>query len=48
MLLAISDASVLVDMADSNLLGPLTRLPYRFVVPDFVVKEITRVEQRES
>jgi len=48
MLLAICDASVLVDMADSNLLGPLTRLPYRFVVPDFVVKEITRVEQRES
>lgn len=47
MLLAISDASVLIDMADSNLLGPLTKLPYRFVVPDFVVREITRDEQRE-
>jgi len=47
MLLAISDASVLVDMADSNLLGPLTRLPYRFVVPDFVVKEITLHTQKE-
>jgi len=47
MLLAISDASVLVDMADTNLLGPLTKLPYRFVVPDFVVKEITRDAQRE-
>ncbi len=46
MLLAISDASVLVDMADSNLLGPLTKLPYRFVVPDFVAREITRNEQR--
>ena len=47
MLFAISDASVLVDMADTNLLGPLTRLPYRFVVPDFVVREITIEEQRE-
>ena len=47
MLLAISDASVLVDMADTDLLGPLTKLPYRFVVPDFVVREITRDEQRE-
>jgi predicted nucleic acid-binding protein len=47
MLLAISDASILVDMADTNLLGPLTKLPYRFVVPDFVVGEITRDEQRE-
>ncbi len=47
MLLAISDASVPVDMADTNLLGPLTKLPYRFVVPDFVVREITRDEQRE-
>jgi chemotaxis response regulator CheB len=47
MLLAISDASVLVDMADANLLGSLTKLPYRFVVPDFVVREITRGEQRE-
>ena len=40
MLLAISDASVLVDMADSDLLGPLTKLRYRFVVPDFVVREV--------
>jgi predicted nucleic acid-binding protein len=47
MLLAISDASVLVDLADTNLLGPLTKLPYRFVVPDFVIREITRDEQRE-
>jgi predicted nucleic acid-binding protein len=47
MLLTISDASVLVDMTDTNLLGPLTRLPYRFVVPDFVAKEITRDVQRE-
>lgn len=47
MLLAISDASVLVDMADSGLLEALTRLPYRFVVPDFVVREISRAEQRE-
>jgi predicted nucleic acid-binding protein len=47
MLPAISDASVLVDMADTGLLGPLTKLPYQFVVPDFVFKEITRVEQRE-
>ncbi len=37
MLLAISDASVLVDMADTKLLEPLAELPYRFVVPAFVV-----------
>ncbi len=47
MLLAICDASVLVDMADASLMEPLTKLPYRFVVPDFVVREITRAEQRE-
>jgi predicted nucleic acid-binding protein len=47
MLLAISDASVLVDMADTGLLMPLTKLPYRFVVPDFVVKEVTRVGQKD-
>jgi len=31
MLLAISDASVLIDLADSNLLEPLTKLPYNLV-----------------
>jgi predicted nucleic acid-binding protein len=48
MLLAISDASVLIDLADSNLLGPLTKLPYNLVVPDFVLTEITEHEQRET
>jgi predicted nucleic acid-binding protein len=37
MLLAISDANVLIDLADSNL-----------VVPDFVLTEITEDEQRKS
>ncbi len=46
MLLAMSDASVLTDMADTSLPAPLTRLPYQLVVPDFVVREITADEQR--
>jgi len=48
MLLAISDASVLVDMAEANLLGSLTRLPYEIVAPDFVIEEITRPDEKQA
>jgi hypothetical protein len=48
MLLAISDASVLVDMAEAKLLGSLTRLPYEIVAPDFVIEEITRPDEKRA
>ena len=48
MLLAMSDASVLVDMAQTKLLSPMTRLPYEIVAPDFVIEEITRQEETRA
>jgi hypothetical protein len=48
MLLAISDASVLLDMAETGLLRPLTMLPYHIVVSDFVIEEITREDEKDA
>jgi predicted nucleic acid-binding protein len=48
MRIAISDANILIDISSVGLLETMTRLPFEFVVPDFVVNEITRPEQKEA
>jgi hypothetical protein len=44
MQLAISDAGILIDLSSIGLLVAMTKLPFEFVIPDFVVNEITRRE----
>jgi predicted nucleic acid-binding protein len=47
MRIAISDASILIDLSGVGLLDTMVRLPFDFIVTDFVLHEITRADQKE-
>jgi predicted nucleic acid-binding protein len=46
MRIAISDASILIDLANVGLLETLAKLPFDFIVTDFILNEITRMDQK--
>ena len=48
MRIAISDANILIDLSNGGLLESMARLPYEFVVTDFVLQEITRADQKQA